>query len=273
MESDPKLFFIGLGLGGDQDITERGMAAVKSCDLLFLEAYTSVLPGVSKERLEEKYGKSITVADRELVEQAATTILEPALTQRVGFLVVGDCFGATTHSDLHWRAMEKGIQVEVIHNASIMNACACCGLQLYRFGQTVSITFQEGSVLPRSTYDKIGANKQFALHTLCLLDIKVKEQTVENLLKGNKIFEPPRFMTCAQAAQLLLRMEEEFQGQVCLPETRCFGLVRVGHETQVIRSATLQEMSELDLGEPLHTLVLAGDLHPEELHWFNHYSK
>ena len=32
------------------------------------------------------------------------------------------------------------------------------------------------------------------LHTLCLLDIKVKEQTVENLMKGNKIFEPPRYM-------------------------------------------------------------------------------
>jgi diphthine synthase len=63
--------------------------------------------------------------------------------------------------------------VRVIHNASIMNAAGCCGLQLYRFGQTVSITFQEGSVLPRSTYDKIAVNFAAKLHTLCLLDIKV----------------------------------------------------------------------------------------------------
>jgi diphthine synthase len=270
----PQLFFIGLGLGGLDDITVRGLEAVKSCELIFLEAYTSVLPGVSKELLEAHYGgKDITVADRELVEQAAERILEPARDKRVAFLVVGDPFGATTHSDLHWRAMEMGIKVTVIHNASIMNAAACCGLQLYRFGQTVSITFMEGSVLPRSTYDKIAVNQRVGtLHTLCLLDIKVKEQTVENMLKGNKVFEPPRFMSCAQAATLLLRMEEEFGQGVCGPDTRCIGLARVGHASQVVRSATLGEMAELDLGEPLHTLVLAGELHPEEEHWFNHYA-
>jgi diphthine synthase len=132
---------------------------------------------VSKEKLEELYGKEVVVADRELVEQAAQRILEPAREKKVAFLVVGDPFGATTHSDLHWRAEEMGVKVVVIHNASIMNAAGCCGLQLYRFGQTVSITFLEGTVLPKSTYDKIGANKKAGLlHTLCLLDIKVKEQ-------------------------------------------------------------------------------------------------
>lgn len=73
--------------------------------------------------------------------------------------------------------------------------------------------------------DKILKNKKAGLHTLCLLDIKVKEQTatrnhldhshwmeqtqkaridqrrlmswaqVENLMRGRKIYEPPRFMT------------------------------------------------------------------------------
>jgi hypothetical protein len=38
------------------------------------------------------------------------------------------------------------------------------------------------------------------------------------MLKGNGKFEPPRFMTCAQAATLLLRMEEEFKEDVCGPE-------------------------------------------------------
>ena len=39
-------------------------------------------------------------------------------------------FSATTHSDLILRARIKGIKVEVIHNASIMSAVACCGLQV-----------------------------------------------------------------------------------------------------------------------------------------------
>ncbi len=37
---------------------------------------------------------------------------------------------ATTHSDLVLRAKEKGIQYKVIHNASIMNAVGCTGLQV-----------------------------------------------------------------------------------------------------------------------------------------------
>jgi diphthine synthase len=64
---------------------------------------------------------------------------------------------------------------------------------------------------------------------------KVKEQTVENLLKGNNKFEPPRFMTVSQAAKMLLKLEAEFGGGVCLPDAKAIGLARVGHETQVIR--------------------------------------
>jgi len=41
------------------------------------------------------------------------------------------CFcRATTHADLLLRAKERGIDTKVIHNASIMNAVGCCGLQV-----------------------------------------------------------------------------------------------------------------------------------------------
>lgn len=56
------LWLIGLGLGNEDDITEAGLAAVKKCTLIFLEAYTSVL-GVDRAKLEAKYGKSITLAE------------------------------------------------------------------------------------------------------------------------------------------------------------------------------------------------------------------
>ena len=58
----------------------------------------------------------------------------------------------------------------------------------------MSFCFWDGNWRPDSYYDKIRKNRAMGLHTLCLLDIKVKEQTVENLMKGNKIFEPPRYM-------------------------------------------------------------------------------
>jgi len=58
-----------------------------------------------------------------------------------------------------------------IHNASIMNAVGCCGLQLYSYGQTVSIVFFTEEWRPDSFYDKIKENRSIGLHTLCLLGL------------------------------------------------------------------------------------------------------
>lgn len=44
------LWFIGLGLGDEQDITVRGLEVVKKCARVFLEAYTAVL-SVGQDRL------------------------------------------------------------------------------------------------------------------------------------------------------------------------------------------------------------------------------
>ena len=57
----------------------------------------------------------------------------------------------------------------MVHNASIMNAIGCCGLQLYNFGRTVSIVFFTDNWRPDSFYDKIKVNADAKMHTLCLL--------------------------------------------------------------------------------------------------------
>ncbi|QHO51205.1 putative diphthine methyl ester synthase [Arachis hypogaea] len=169
------LYIIGLGLGDERDITMRGLEAVKSCEKVYMEAYTSLLSfgldshGLSN--LEKLYGKSITLADREMVEEKAHHILEEARHSHVAFLVVGDPFGATTHTDLVVRAKKMGIHVQIVHNASVLNAIGICGLQLYRYGQTVSIPFFTDSWRPDSFYEKIHSNRTMGLHTLCLLGL------------------------------------------------------------------------------------------------------
>ena len=95
-----------------------------------------------------------------------------------------------------------------IYNASIMNAVAGCGLQLYRFGQAVSICFFTRTWRPDSFYDRIKENADLGLHTLLLLDIRVKEPSVEALCRGKKEYEPPRFMSCATCARQMLEVEE-----------------------------------------------------------------
>ena len=102
--------------------------------------------------------------------------------------------------------------MQVIHNASIMNgvrparscclrhlsaahSCAhtapspprvqvaACGLQLYRFGQAVSLCFFTATWRPDSFYDRVATNRREGLHTLCLLDIRVKEPSEESLCR------------------------------------------------------------------------------------------
>ncbi|XP_028358715.1 diphthine methyl ester synthase isoform X1 [Phyllostomus discolor] len=263
------LYLIGLGLGDAKDITVKGLEVVRRCSRVYLEAYTSVLT-VGKEALEEFYGRELILADREDVEQEADSILKDADSSDVAFLVVGDPFGATTHSDLVLRATQLGIPYRVVHNASILNAVGCCGLQLYRFGETASIVFWTDSWRPESFFDKVKKNRQNGMHTLCLLDIKVKEQSLENLIKGRKIYEPPRYMTVNQAARQLLEIVENQRARGEEPaavteDTLCVGLARVGAEDQRIAAGTLRQMCTVDLGGPLHSLIVTGgSLHPLE---------
>lgn len=135
------------------------------------------------------------MADREFVESGCQEMIEQAKTENVSFLVVGDPFCATTHTDLYIRCMEEGVKVEVIHNASIVNAMGCCGLQVYRFGEIISIPFFTEKWRPYSFYDKIVPNMERGLHTLALLDIKVKEPTLESLARGKPKYLPPRYMS------------------------------------------------------------------------------
>jgi precorrin-4 methylase len=94
------LYLIGLGLYDEQDITLRGLNAIKQCQRVYLEAYTSILM-CDKSKLEQLYEREVVVADREMVENEAETILEGADQYDVAFLVVGDPFGATTHTGQH----------------------------------------------------------------------------------------------------------------------------------------------------------------------------
>jgi diphthine synthase len=302
------LFLVGLGLGDAKDITLNGLELVKKVGKVYLENYTSILACGQRE-LEELYGRSIIVADREMIEQECKEILDAAETEDgAAILVVGDPMNATTHTDLLLRAASRNIPYRIVHNASIINAVACCGLQIYNFGETVSIPFWTETWQPESFYDKIMRNRINGLHTLCLLDIKVKEPNLELLMKGIKQDEPPRFMSFSQAANQLIntirrrRVDfgshgndstidkislEQSSGDLKISlarsiseeedrknsnedcdllseQTICIGLARVGSSSQSIVKTTLLEAVDVDMGPPLHSLVIPGTLHPLE---------
>ena len=189
-------------------------------------------------------------------------------------MVVGDAFCATTHSDLFLRAAKLSIEVKVIHNASIISAVGCCGLQVYRFGEVVSVPLWTEKWRPDSWYQKILQNRRAGLHTLVLVDIKVKERTEENILKDRKIYEPPRFMTIKECVEQLLEAEAARGEEAYAPHTRCFGLARVGAADQLIRAGTLGSFIETDMGPPLHSFVLCAEkLHHMEEEMYQFFMK
>jgi diphthine methyl ester synthase len=267
------LYLIGLGLSHETDITVRGLEIIKQCKRVYLEAYTSILMAADQESLEKFYGRPIILADRELVETGSDQILENAQNDDVAFLVVGDPFGATTHTDLALRARELGIPFTTIHNASIMNAVGACGLQLYNFGQAVSIVFFTENWRPDSFYEKILENRKIGLHTLLLLDIKVKEQSIENMARGRLIYEPPRYMSISTAAEQLLEIEQARKENCYSAETPCIAVSRLGSPKQTFKAGTLAEMVEYNSGEPLHSLVLLGNrVHDLEVEYMLEYA-
>lgn len=157
-----------------------------------------------------------------------------------------------------------------------MNAAGACGLQLYHFGQTISVPWWTEKWRPTSFYEKLGANKRAGMHTLCLLDIKVKEVSEENLFKGRNIYEPPRFMTVQEALQQLVAIEAEQQAGWCAESSRAVALMRVGSDTQQIIAGTVGELLALDaaaFGAPLHSLILPAEqsLHDLEREMLDFY--
>uniref|UniRef100_A0A7S4JAB6 diphthine methyl ester synthase n=1 Tax=Odontella aurita TaxID=265563 RepID=A0A7S4JAB6_9STRA len=265
------LYIVGLGLGDERDITLRGLDAIKKSDHVFLEMYTSIL-SVDHARLEEFYGKKVVVADRNMVESEAERIYEPAREGNVSMLVVGDPVCATTHTDIMIRAREYGVKVELVHNASAMGAAGCCGLQLYTFGQTVSIPFFDDNWRPTSFYPKIAYNRGGGMHTLCLLDIKVKEPDFEAMKRGRTVYLPPRYMSIGTAAEQLIEAEERHGERAYLPqETLCVGMARLGRPDELIKAGTLEELREVDFGEPLHCLVICGEVHELEMEMLSQF--
>lgn len=151
--------------------------------------------------------------------------------------------------------------MRTIPNASILTSIGACGLQLYSFGQTVSMVFFSDKWRPGSFYDRIKENRDIGLHTLVLLDIKVKEVSLENMVRGRMgVFEPPRYMTVGTCAKQMLEVEAQRKELVYGPDSLAIGAARVGGMHETFIAGTLEELCDVDdlLGPPLHSLVLLG---------------
>jgi diphthine synthase len=243
-----ELVFIGLGLYDEKDISLRGLGELKEADAVFAEFYTSLMPGLSVQKLEEMIGKEVRVVSRRILEEEdGLIIFEAAKKGKAAFLVQGDPMIATTHVDLRISAEKRGIKTRVIHGASVVSAVrGISGLQNYKFGKTVTIPFSEEGFVSETPYNVILENKKMGLHTMCYLDIKSEEQ---------------RYLTVNEALQTLLELEKQKKEQVATSMTLVIGVARAGSPEPVVKAGYIEEVVTFDFGAPPHTLIFPGKLH------------
>ncbi len=240
------LYFIGIGLNDEKDVTLKGLEAVKKCDFVYLENYTSKL-NVPVEYLEKLYSKKIVLADRKMVEiDAEKIILQQAKTGNVAFLAVGDVFAATTHVDLFLRAKKLNVNVRIIHNASVLTAIGITGLQLYKFGKTTSIPFENENV--EAPYDVLKLNKENGMHTLFILDLKPDSNDS---------------LSVNDAIRYLLRVELKRGERVFTDNTLCIGCTKLGSLDQTIKSGKAKDLLKEDFKNGMHCLIVPS----EKLHF------
>lgn len=241
-----ELVFVGLGLNDEKGISVRGLEETRSADSVFVELYTSLLPGFSLHRLENLVGKKVVVVSRrDLEEENGRSILNSAKQGKTVMLIPGDPFVATTHVTLRIEAEKQCVKTRIIHGVSIISAIiGFSGLHNYKFGKTVTVPFPENS--SETPYNVVAQNKKFGLHTLCLLDLKVDEK---------------RFLTVRDGLEHLLTVEHRRIENIVTPETIVVGVARVGSANPSLKADYAGKLLAYDFGDPPHSLIVVGQLH------------
>src|SRR3989338_10395492 len=175
MEKSPgSLSLVGIGISGEKGISLEGLEELRSCERIFAESYTNLLPEGTIKRLEALVSKPIELLKREDVE-GERILLESASSSKTALVVSGDPMIATTHVSLVLAAKKKGIEVKILHASSILSAAIGeSGLQAYKFGKTVTLAYLRENYKPMAAYEVISENLLLGLHTLLLLDIDEK---------------------------------------------------------------------------------------------------
>lgn len=240
-----ELSLIGMGLHDQNGLTLRGLSAARKSDEVYAEVYTSIMPALCVQELQRLVGKEINILSRkDLEEDANRVILSRAKQRRVALLTPGDPMSATTHIWLLLSARKLGIRTALIHSTSIVTAAAgVAGLELYKFGRTVTIPSPTTNPFPESVYEFIKDNRRIGLHTLALLDIENGKLTIP------------------EAIQVLFKLEDARRENVITEETLMVALARVEASDCIVRADKAANLTKADFGKPPYSIIIPGKLH------------
>ncbi len=248
------LYLIGLGLIAD--ITCESLRVIKKADEIYLEAYTMPWNYKEvKEKLEKLASIPVVPLEREKVE--SNFLVERAKEKDVVLLVGGDVFSATTHFTLYFDCLKTNIPVKTIHNSSIFSSISKTGLSIYKFGQTVTLSFWRENYKPTSPIHKIKTNYDNGMHTLVLMDID-KELGFMHAKEGiSQLNEMQRIENTYFIKEVIV-------------------LSRLGYDDEKIIFGNVEQLLNKEksfFGKPPFSLVVPSNPNPVEREFLSLFSK
>jgi diphthine synthase len=243
--AEKRLLLVGMGISDESGISLAGLKELKSCGSIYAESYTNLQPEGSLLRLEKLCGKKIGLLNREAVE-GEKTLIESALKHPTALVVSGDPMIATTHVSLMLAAKKRGIAVQVLHGPSILSAAIGeSGLQVYKFGKTVTLAYWRENYRPMAAYDVVSENLSRNLHTLLLLDIDEKLGPMKPGVAG----------------QVLLEMEKQGKKGILSNETKVVLLKGLGWGAPSVKYCNVSELEKYDKNEGPAVIIVPAKLH------------
>ncbi len=237
------LYLIGLGLD-ESGLSGEAYQAIEKCEKVYLENYTIELP-YDKKVLEKNIKKNVQLVDREFVENLK--FVSEAKDKNVALLVYGSPLSATTHITIIQEAIEKKIKYKIIYGASIIDAVAETGLQLYKFGKTASMPKwdEKKKFKPISFLEVLEQNQSIEAHTLILVDIGLKfKDALKELQEAgkNKDITFDKIVVCS----------------------------KLGTDEKKIKYNTIEKLKKENIKEP-YCFIIPGKMHFLEQDMINSY--
>jgi diphthine synthase len=226
------LYLIGLGLN-ERSISKEALEIIPRCKRVYLENYTVDFP-YTEQALIDEIGKKVTIADRSKVE--SLEMIDEAKKMDIALLVYGSPLNATTHIALIQEAIASGVKYRIMNNASILDAVAETGLQLYKFGKITSMPYWKQSYEPDSFMEVVKENLSIKAHSLILIYINMDiSKTMDQLEKA------------AQKHEVKLKK---------LIVCQCLGTKR-----QKILYRDINEIKEFSGVQKPYCIIIPGELH------------
>ncbi len=225
------LYLIGLGLN-EQGISKQGLLALEKCKKVYLEGYTVDFPYKTTDlHLGKRKHKIIRLGRGDVESQK---LIKEAKSTKIALLVYGSPLFATTHMSLLLDAQKEGVRTKVIHSASIFDAVAETGLQLYKFGKITSMPKWGTNFEPDFTH-YILENQSIKAHSLILIDIGLEYPKALIQLRENMNKTKVKYNKIAVCSKL-------------------------GTENQQIHYNTLEELKKKKVEKP-YCFIIPEDMH------------